>query len=75
VSEIKDHYQALVAESRYFGATLPRLRAAKELAIRLVLAPATCRVIGHDYECSADPENGSEEVWCNRCGYYHHARF
>jgi len=34
-----------------------------------------CKIFGHDYECEADVENGSEEVWCNRCGYYHKVYF
>lgn len=34
-----------------------------------------CRLLGHDYETHADAENGTEDVWCNRCGWSEHYRF
>ena len=28
-----------------------------------------CAITGHDMQCSADPESGHTDHWCDRCGY------
>jgi hypothetical protein len=43
--------------------------------LRQQYALAYCARFGHDTESVADGENGSEDIWCNRCGWSHHAQF
>lgn len=38
--------------------------------------PLVCAMRGHDLTVTAcDPEHGSEDIACNRCGWSHHAQF
>jgi hypothetical protein len=39
------------------------------------ILPLVCRLRDHQWQSIADAENGSEDVWCDRCGWSHHAQF
>lgn len=34
-----------------------------------------CHFQGHLCECAADAENGTEDIWCVRCGWSHHVQW
>lgn len=82
--DLLNSYRSLVNDCRYHRQTMgsvrrltsfPRIEAAVELWCRMVWWPLNCQLFGHDYESIADAENGSEDVWCNRCGNGFHAQF
>lgn len=41
----------------------------------MIVIPIVCAVRGHQWECMADVENGTEEIWCERCGFGMRAQF
>jgi len=36
---------------------------------------ATCEIRGHQWNSCASAENGTEDIWCQRCGYSMHHQF
>jgi hypothetical protein len=51
---------------RFYLATLP---------LGQLWLTTRCAVEGHEYDSHADAENGTEDVWCRRCGHSFRARF
>jgi hypothetical protein len=45
------------------------------LPIGQAILVTQCAIQGHDYDSWADGENGTEDVWCCRCGHSFTARF